>query len=39
MNPEVITLDEPMNGIDPKGKRFFEIETVRRSNKNEDFIL
>ncbi|MEA4825788.1 MAG: ABC transporter ATP-binding protein, partial [Clostridium sp.] len=22
MNPEVITLDEPMNGIDPKGKKF-----------------
>ena len=22
MNPEVITFDEPMNGIDPKGKRF-----------------
>ncbi|PRR82423.1 energy-coupling factor ABC transporter ATP-binding protein [Clostridium vincentii] len=22
MNPETITLDEPMNGIDPKGKRF-----------------
>jgi cobalt/nickel transport system ATP-binding protein len=22
MKPEIITLDEPMNGIDPKGKRF-----------------
>ncbi|MBU3157921.1 energy-coupling factor ABC transporter ATP-binding protein [Clostridium estertheticum] len=24
MNPDVITLDEPMNGIDPKGKRFLK---------------
>ncbi|MEQ8156093.1 MAG: ABC transporter ATP-binding protein [Clostridiaceae bacterium] len=24
MNPEVITLDEPMNEIDPKGKRFLK---------------
>ncbi|MBU3214744.1 energy-coupling factor ABC transporter ATP-binding protein [Clostridium estertheticum] len=24
MNPDVITLDEPMNGIDPKGKKFLK---------------
>lgn len=24
MNPEVLTLDEPMNGIDPKGKKFIK---------------
>lgn len=24
MNPEVLTMDEPMNGIDPKGKRFLK---------------
>ncbi|WP_446897506.1 energy-coupling factor ABC transporter ATP-binding protein [Clostridium sp. LBM24168] len=24
LNPDVLTLDEPMNGIDPKGKRFLK---------------
>jgi len=35
MNPEVITLDEPMNGIDPKGKRFLKqlLIGLNRSGK------
>lgn len=35
MNPEVITLDEPMNGIDPKGKRFLKelLIDLNRSGK------
>lgn len=35
MNPDVITLDEPMNGIDPKGKRFLRdlIIALNKSGK------
>lgn len=38
MNPEVITLDEPMNGIDPKGKRFLR-ELLIALNKNGKTII
>lgn len=38
MNPEVITLDEPMNGIDPKGKRFLK-ELLMALNKNGKTII
>jgi len=38
MNPEVITLDEPMNGIDPKGKRFLK-ELLIDLNKNGKTII
>jgi len=38
MNPEVITLDEPMNGIDPKGKRFLK-ELLRDLNKSGKTII
>ena len=38
MNPEVITLDEPMNGIDPKGKRFLK-ELLINLNKNGKTII
>lgn len=35
MNPEVITLDEPMNGIDPKGKKFLRnlLWEINKSGK------
>lgn len=35
MNPEVITLDEPMNGIDPKGKKFLRnlLSEINKSGK------
>ncbi len=38
MNPEVITLDEPMNGIDPKGKRFLR-ELLVALNKSGKTII
>ncbi|GIM28344.1 putative ABC transporter ATP-binding protein [Clostridium polyendosporum] len=38
MNPEVITLDEPMNGIDPKGKRFLK-ELLIDLNKSGKTII
>lgn len=38
MNPEVITLDEPMNGIDPKGKRFIK-ELLYDLNKSGKTII
>lgn len=38
MNPEVITLDEPMNGIDPKGKRFLR-ELLIGLNKSGKTII
>ncbi|PJI06926.1 MULTISPECIES: energy-coupling factor ABC transporter ATP-binding protein [Clostridium] len=38
MNPEVITLDEPMNGIDPKGKRFLK-ELLVDLNKSGKTII
>lgn len=38
MNPEVITLDEPMNGIDPKGKRFLR-DLLAALNKSGKTIL
>jgi len=38
MNPEVIILDEPMNGIDPKGKRFLR-ELLIDLNKSGKTII
>ncbi len=38
MNPEVLTLDEPMNGIDPKGKRFLK-ELLIDLNKSGKTII
>ena len=38
INPEVITLDEPMNGIDPKGKKFLR-ELLIDLNKSGKTII
>ena len=38
LNPEVLVLDEPMNGIDPKGKRFLR-ELILRLNKSGKTII
>lgn len=38
MNPEVVTLDEPMNGIDPKGKRFIK-DLLCNLNKSGKTII
>ena len=38
MNPEVITLDEPMNGIDPKGKRFLRDLLIDLNNSGKTII-
>jgi len=38
MNPDVITLDEPMNGIDPKGKRFLRDLLVDLNKSGKTII-
>ncbi|MCT4595114.1 MAG: energy-coupling factor ABC transporter ATP-binding protein [Anaeromicrobium sp.] len=38
MNPEVITLDEPMNGIDPKGKRFLRELFIKLNKAGKTII-
>lgn len=38
MNPEVIILDEPMNGIDPKGKRFLRDLFVALNKSGKTII-
>jgi cobalt/nickel transport system ATP-binding protein len=38
MNPEVITLDEPMNGIDPKGKKFLRDLMIRLNSSGKTII-
>ncbi|WP_432663561.1 ABC transporter ATP-binding protein [Wukongibacter baidiensis] len=38
MNPEVIALDEPMNGIDPKGKRFLRELFIKLNKAGKTII-
>lgn len=38
MNPEILTLDEPMNGIDPKGKKFLK-ELILKLNASGKTII
>ncbi|WP_297425854.1 energy-coupling factor ABC transporter ATP-binding protein [Clostridium sp.] len=38
MNPEIITLDEPMNGIDPKGKRFLRDLLIALNKSGKTII-
>lgn len=38
MNPEVITLDEPMNGIDPKGKKFLRNLLIKLNSSGKTII-
>ncbi|WP_160687412.1 ABC transporter ATP-binding protein [Clostridium sp. C2-6-12] len=38
MNPEIVTLDEPMNGIDPKGKRFLRNLFIDLNNSGKTII-
>jgi len=38
LNPQVLVLDEPMNGIDPKGKRFLR-ELILKLNKSGKTII
>jgi cobalt/nickel transport system ATP-binding protein len=38
MNPEVVTLDEPMNGIDPKGKRFLRDLLIALNKSGKTII-
>ena len=38
LNPEVLVLDEPMNGIDPKGKKFLK-ELLIMLNKSGKTII
>ncbi|WP_315072627.1 ABC transporter ATP-binding protein [uncultured Clostridium sp.] len=38
MNPEIVTLDEPMNGIDPKGKRFLRDLLIHLNKSGKTII-
>lgn len=38
MNPEVVTLDEPMNGVDPKGKKFLRDFMIKLSSSGKTII-
>ena len=38
MNPEVVIFDEPMNGIDPKGKRFLRDLLIDLNNSGKTII-
>lgn len=38
LNPDVLTLDEPMNGIDPKGKRFLRELFIELNNAGKTII-
>jgi len=38
MNPEVITLDEPMGGIDPKGKKFLKELIIKLNSAGKTII-
>lgn len=38
MNPEVVIFDEPMNGIDPKGKRFLRDLLIGLNNSGKTII-
>lgn len=38
LNPEVLTLDEPMNGIDPKGKKFLRELFIKLNNAGKTII-
>lgn len=38
MNPEVLVLDEPMNGIDPKGKNFLRELLIKLNNSGKTII-
>ncbi|QGU95749.1 ATP-binding cassette domain-containing protein [Clostridium bovifaecis] len=38
MNPEIITLDEPMNGIDPKGKKFLRDFMIKLNSSGKTII-
>lgn len=38
MNPEVYTLDEPMNGVDPKGKKFLRDSMMKLNASGKTII-
>lgn len=38
MNPDVLTFDEPMNGIDPRGKRFLRELMIKLNNAGKTII-
>lgn len=38
MNPEVLVLDEPMNGIDPKGKKFLRELLIKLNSSGKTII-